>query len=84
MRKTILRTAAVALIGLCTGCLAVSATETNRIEPNKSEVVSVNGHVYIVDKGTGHVREVDLASAKPYKPQPGEDITPKASDCDEK
>lgn len=66
MRRMILSVLAAAVMGAAGGCLAVSATEHKEVVQGvSSEVVEVDGHVYVVNKSTGEVREVDMSSPKP-------------------
>lgn len=66
MSRMILRAAVVlTLVGL-TGCVAVSA-KGNRFGPD-SELVSNNGHVYLVDKSCGKAWEIDISNAERFDP----------------
>lgn len=52
------------------GCVAVSS-KNNRFG-NDSDVVAVNGRVYVVNKSSGDVREIDIGHAKKFEPKPAE------------
>lgn len=63
MRRMISGMLAAAMVALASGCIAVSS-HRNRFDLG-SEVVAVNDRVYIVNKRTGRVCEVDLSRAVP-------------------
>ena len=65
MRKVIVSLVAAGLLLTATGCIAVSS-KTRRFASD-SEVVAVNGRVYVVNKRTGQVRQVDLDRARPLE-----------------
>jgi len=65
MRRLIISFAATALLLASTGCIAVSS-KNNRFASD-SDVVAVDGRVYVVNKRTGSVRAVDLCTARPLE-----------------
>lgn len=68
MRRLMLGVIGLAMLAT-TGCLAVSAKENQISVPaGDTEVVAVDDHVYMVNKETGEIRELDLSQAKPYQP----------------
>ncbi|NOS99798.1 MAG: hypothetical protein HOP29_04135 [Phycisphaerales bacterium] len=65
-RRAVLGVVAGAWCAAASGCIGVWATE-NRFGAN-SDVVAVDGQVYIVDKSTGRIGLVDVSQAEPWKP----------------
>jgi len=74
MRRLMLCVIGLAMAAATTGCLGISAQDNRKWgEAGNSQVVTVQGEVYVVNKRTGQARKVDLAAAKPYeKPVPAD------------
>ncbi len=65
MRRVVLAILMVAALAMSGGCIGVSATEHKEIASGGDcDVVAVGDHVYVVNKATGRVREVDLSAAE--------------------
>ena len=75
MRRLILGVIGLAMAAVTTGCLGISAQDNRKWGPSTdSQVVTVQGQVYVVNKKTGAVRKVDLSAAETYKePAPAGD-----------
>ena len=71
MKRIVLHLLAVAMLFAASGCVAATV-KNNRFGADR-EVVAVGDRVYIVNKTSGQVREVDMASAKPFVPETDDD-----------
>ena len=67
MRRVILGVLGLAMMATAGGCIGIAATDNSQEIRGGSEVVTVEGRVYVINKQTGEARLVDLASAKPYQ-----------------
>ncbi len=65
--------AALLLVASISGCMAVSATDNSKGVRTDSEVVVVNGEVFLVNKRTCEARKIDLTCAKPSPTEKAEE-----------
>jgi hypothetical protein len=69
------------------GCIGVAADTTQIGDTSNTEVVPFEGHLYVVNKKTGEVREVDLSRVKKFPAKGGprvesdESVTLEAADA---
>ena len=68
MRRLMLGVIGLAMAVATTGCVAVSAKDNNvQVPEGETQVVAVQGDVYVVNKKTGRVRKIDLSTATAYE-----------------
>ena len=68
MRRLMLCVIGLAMAAATTGCLGITAQDNRKWgKAGNSEVVTVQGEVYVINKMTGQARKVDLSAAKPYE-----------------
>ena len=70
MRRIMLGGLLLIAFTMTTGCIAVAATEHTGHDSDQAEVVAVGERAYVVNKKTGKVWEVDLASAEKLNAKP--------------
>ena len=82
MRRLMLGVIGLAMAAATTGCLGISAQDNRKWgKATDSQVVTVQGEVYVVNKKTGEARKVDLSAAKAYeKPTPADDGKSQSTD----
>ena len=76
MNRIVLRVLPLVALLASSGCIAVSA-KNNRFGP-ECEAVVVQDRLYVVNTSTGNVGEIDLSTARPFRPAPAE----AGSNCD--
>ncbi len=76
MKRLVLTGLVVVWTMIGSGCIAVASRST-RIGTAR-ELVAVEGRVYMVDKRSGAVREIDLSTARPF--DAAEDTDPDVND----
>jgi len=69
MKRVLVSLGLVALAITCNGCIAAMTIKENSFGIADREVVAVNDQVYVVDKATGVVMELDLSMAGPFVPR---------------
>ena len=66
MKHVLFSLAMIGVMMAAGGCIAPTTIKTNRFILTDREVVAVNDQVYVVDKSTGEVMELDISSAQPF------------------